>query len=294
MKPKTLMLFLLIVITLVGLSGCSQNPLNICGGGKIFTNYWDNEEAGWVLTNGIDAVQDVQTERQFDNPVMSPDGNQVVYRELPNRLYLLDLRTRKTEPLIADLSSTALVGGWSPDSQQVLISYGTEIQFFAYTIDIERKIPRQLPAENTFEFSHDWSKDGRYIVLVGTDYLFQGVTDKSVVIERPDGTDHRVVLQDRHTRDVQFLPDSHKIFVVSGKLSGVYLFDWERNEKTELPGLPTDAHKYTLSPNGECIAFVPERRPEPHEEIPIYVLDTGRTFTIPLPAHRYDGITWGK
>jgi WD40 repeat protein len=103
----------------------------------------------WRQTVGDTVAEQLTTGPGYDyQPDWSPDGRQVVYASYRNdalELWLLDLATLRTEPLVAN-GAVNLEPRWSPDGGRIaFVSTAYEGRFHVWTIDVSDRSAFRVP-----------------------------------------------------------------------------------------------------------------------------------------------------
>jgi len=98
-------------------------------------------------------------------PRVSPDGRLLVYESARDDLWLMDLRTGSTGPLLTT-GEAAYNPAWSPDGKSVVYSCLKEHRSALWTAGADGSNPRRLTGSDANSFQPVWHPDGRHIFFI--------------------------------------------------------------------------------------------------------------------------------
>jgi len=255
-------------------------------GNMFFASDEGNDEYNlYTLQNGQKTAL-TQYEQSIKRPVVSADGNKVVF-EKDYQVFVYDVNSKTTlQPQIQvvrnqvlgkhkefDISNTISFFDVSPDGKKMAFVSRGEL----FVSDIEGKFIRQMPSSGERVMEVRWLKDSKTLLYSQT---YQGYLNWFT--RRADGEgDAKQHTQDlRNNRNIAFNPDRSKAVYLSGR-DEVRLMDLGSLQSTVLVNDEIWAFQNSapsFSPDGAYVLFTAVRNFE--QDIFIHELATGKTTNL--------------
>ena len=160
----------------------------------------------WTIWRGLPARRTDITEHKLtsnssENGVgsagISPDGKYLAYSDNTG-VYLKQLRTGETHPVLLPPDFSAHVDDWFPDGAHLLVSRKDHSDKTSlWSISIFGGSPRRLADDAT---GGSISPDGAHIAFRRADLTYEGMLGREIWIMRSDGTDPVKVAADKGSR----------------------------------------------------------------------------------------------
>ena len=258
---------------------------------RLFGSGWDGDE--W-----------------FEEPVLSPDEEQVVFVRYPNRhdagttrIEVGSLDGKNREPVyVFDETVNAFTYDWSPDGKQVLFgAQSADWSAFLATLDLEgRSLRRLVTLDRQPPQRAQYSPDGRFIAYDST----KG-GDSKIYLISTDGAQEQVLVdssgaddQPLWTRDGRFLLfrsdrsgqwDLYALRIQEGEPAGRAVIVTSLGDATTLSGTSNDGQLfYSALVDGKDIA-IRERIERRVDTAPVSILPKARAAEIRNPSFAPDG-----